>query len=204
MAEPTRAHIEFRFEIGFEDAAGYTQVSRQHDRMQWVRGAVAEGHIDDDIATATRHYQALLAIGRNGRLNDALILTLQGCFQTRWQAALMLFVAAAEALLTSSKRPGLTKRLALAYACLLHTDKVDRDAAYDEFSECYAGRSDVVHGRGSNIAQTDRLKLVARWSTLLRDLWSHVLVTPRLVAILEGTDAQRAAFFQTVTKGYTR
>jgi hypothetical protein len=202
LAKPTKTEMSFRFEIGFDAAQDETIMYRLLDRMQFVQGAVEAKYTDDDIVVASVYFLALKAVTKPGRLNDAMILTLQGCWQGRWQAALVLSAAAAEALLTSSKKRGLTHRLSVAYACLLHTIKVDRDAAYSEFKDCYAGRSDVVHGRGMNVAEADRLKLVVRWGTVLRALWRHILVTPGLIATLEGTDMQREVFLEAVTAGY--
>ena len=108
LVKPTETEVSFRFKIGFDAAQGETTIYRLLDRMQFVQGAVEAKYTDDDIVVAADYFLALQAIEKPGRLNDAMILTLQGCWQGRWQAALVLFAAAAEALLTSSKKVGLT------------------------------------------------------------------------------------------------
>src|SRR5205823_1273542 len=113
----------------------------------WVSGATHGDFDDPDLRSAATYCQTLHGLCRaRGRLNDALILTATGCWSHRWQAALICYAAAAEALLTYSTAPGITRRLAASYACLVETQTARRDAAYEEFRALYSVRSDIMHG----------------------------------------------------------
>lgn len=203
LARPTRTHIAFRFEIGKEAAETYTTMARLYDRFEYVKGSTDAKFNDADLVKASAMFQQLLTIQSDTRLFMAQIITLNACWQFHWHAAIVLFASATETLLTYSEAPGLTKRLAVAYACLLHTAKRDRDAAFSDFRECYKTRSDVVHGRGLNIPKADRLAKVVRWQSLLRSLWVHVLQNPSLILILNGDDAHREAYIAPVVRGYS-
>ena len=58
----------------------------------------------------------------------------------------------------------------------------------------YGVRSDIMHGRTHNVVLDDRLRMFARFQDMVRRLWRSVLSSPELEA-LEGTDGQRAAYF---------
>lgn len=195
LVKSTKAHVAFRFKIGFGAADGESGFSRLYDRVQWIEGSVAPRYSNEDIALASQYFRTLLTIGKYGRLNHALVLTLQACWQGRWQGALVLFAAAAETLLTWSSKQGVTHRLATTYACLVESDETKRDAAYQEFKTCYDGRSDVVHGRGTNIADDERLKLVIRWAEVVRGIWCSALTVQGLIDTLECSDEEREQHF---------
>ena len=204
LVKPTRSYIAFRFELG-RDAAGSEKARRRMlDRFAWVTGAIHADIEDMDLKSASAYYSALVTSCRaRARLNDALLLTIAGCWSHAWQVALICHAAAAETLLTYETGRGITGRLAKSYACLTESDSTKRDAAYREFSTLYSARSDIMHGRTHNVVTTDRLPTLIRFQEVLRRLWRVVLTTPSLSAVLEGTDAQRKAHLHALEAGYT-
>jgi hypothetical protein len=202
LAKATEIKAAYRFEIGKEKAEGVLGMTRLFDQFQYVKGSTHKKFEDKDLQSASSYFKAMLTIQRDTRLFMAQILTLNACWQHQWHAAILFFATATEALLTYSESHGLTKRLAIAYACLLHIAKADRDAAFSDFRECYATRSDIVHGRSLKIPKTDRLANVVRWQNLIRNLWVHILQKPKLVAVLNGSDAQREAYIAPMVNGY--
>lgn len=204
LVKTTRSHVAFRFELGQEAAAGQKRRSRLFDRFAWVPNATHEKFNDSDLRAASSYYPALRDICcAKSRLNDALILTLTGCWSHQWQSALICHAAAAEALLTHSTAWGITRRLATSYACLVEARKDCRDAAYGEFCTLYSVRSDIMHGRSHNVPPSDRLPLLGRFQDVLRILWRAVISSPQTVSALEGSDAQREAYFSRLASGYT-
>ena len=59
----------------------------------------------------------------------------------------------------------------------------------------YGVRSDIMHGRTHNVVLDDRLRMFARFQDMVRRLWRSVLSSPEFIEALEGTDGQRAAYF---------
>jgi len=204
LVKPTRTHVAFRFQLGHEGAAAEKSSHRLLDRFAWVSGTTHDDFDDTDLRSAAIYYQVLRGLCcARGRLNDALILTVTGCWSHRWQAALICHAAAAEALLTYSTAAGITHRLATSYACLVETSQASRNLAYGEFRDLYSVRSDVMHGRPHNVPAADRLPLLVRFEDVLRTVWRVVLSSPQLIAVLEGSDAQRKTHFVSLTSGYT-
>jgi hypothetical protein len=204
LVKPTRSHVAFRFELGHEAAAGEKSRSRLFDRFAWVPSATHMEFDDSDLESASSYYPALRNICCAGsRLNDALILTLTGCWSHQWQAALICHAAAAEALLTYSTAQGITRRLATSYACLVETQSASRDAAYRAFRTLYSVRSDIMHGRTHNVPPSERLPFLARFQDVLRMLWRAVISSPQVISVLEDSDAQREHYFSQLTSGYT-
>lgn len=204
LVKPTKTHIAYRFHLGQGTLAAEKSRYRLLDRFSWVQGAAHDDFDDNDLRSAASYYSVLrsLCLSR-GRLNDALVLTLTGCWSHKWQAALICHAAAAEALLTYSMKPGITKRLCISYACMVETSPALRDTAYKEFRGLYSIRSDIMHGRTSNVPISDRLPLLARFGDALRRLWRVVVQSQPLVAVLEGTDAQREAHFRALESGHS-
>lgn len=204
LVKPTKTHLAYRFHLGQGNLVAEKSRHRLLDRFSWVQGAVHDEFSGSDLQSAAQYYSPLrnACLGR-GRLNDAMILTLTGCWSHRWQAALIAHAAAAEALLTYSTKPGITKRLSTSYACLVETRAPLRDVAYQEFRVLYSVRSDIMHGRTSNVSAADRLPMLARFEHAIRRLWRVVALSPALAATLEGTDAQREAHFLALESGYS-
>lgn len=204
LVKPTKTCIAYRFHLG-QGALGAEKIRhRLLDRFSWVQGGVHDEFNAADLVSAAQYYSAIRSacLGR-GRLNDALILTLTGCWSHRWQAALISHAAAAEALLTYSTKPGITRRLSTSYACLVEAQASLRDAAYQEFRALYAIRSDIMHGRAGNVATADRLPMLIRFEDAIRRLWRVVAQSQALATVLEGTDAQREAHFLALESGYS-
>ena len=112
LVKPTKTHNAYRFHLGQGGLAAEKSRHRLLDRFSWVQGGVHDEFNDGDLQSAAQYYSALRsACLARGRLNDALILTLTGCWSHRWQAALISHAAAAEALLTYSTKPGITSVL---------------------------------------------------------------------------------------------
>ncbi len=203
LVKPTRSQIAFRFEIGRGGAADEKSRKRLLDRFAWVPGTIHPDLEDQDLRSASAYYANLAALCRaRGRLNDALLLTISGCWSHAWQVALICHAAATEAILTYATGPGITRRLATSYACITEVDTRKRDAAFREFVDLYSVRSDIMHGRTHNVATTDRLPTLARFQEVLRRLWKAVLSSPALTAVLEGTDTVRKAHIQVLEQGY--
>ncbi|MGH8750853.1 MAG: hypothetical protein ACREUV_04010, partial [Burkholderiales bacterium] len=56
--------------------------------------------------------------------------------------------------------------------------------------------------RMHDIPQDDRLPTLVRFQNVLRKLWQTVLSSKQNTGILEGTDAQREPYLQSVQRGY--
>lgn len=204
LVKPTKVHATHRFELECGAGAKWNRMPRLLDRFAWVPGATASAFADRDLHEAGVYLPVLADLCRaRGRLNDSLILTLTGCWSHKWQAALICYAAAAEAILTYAVGPGITRRLATSYACLVATQVPDRDRAFREFAELYGTRSDIMHGRTYNVAASDRLPSLARFGDILSTLWRAVLPSPAVIQALEGTDAQRKAWFAALETGYS-
>jgi hypothetical protein len=195
IARPTRTNIPFRFDIS--ESGRVRTVSRVLERFQWVERHVEEYVRNVDLAKVAALIQSVREIaGSRGRLKNALALTLRGCVASEWQSAIVCFAAASEAMLTYSSGPGMTKRLARAYARLVSTDPTLTGDSEEHFERLYRVRSDIVHGRAHDRAnQSENLEALALYADAIRRLWSSVLLSPNLRAALDGTDEQRAALF---------
>ena len=204
LVKPTKTHVAFRFHLGQEAAAAEKSYSRLLDRFAWVPGTIYDEINIPDLQMASYYYPVLHdRCCARGRLNDALVLTLAGCYSHQWQVVLICHAAAAEALLTYDTGPGVTRRLSKSYACLVETQQAQRDMAFREFSRLYSARSDVMHGRTHKVPSTGRLPTLAQFEGMIRNLWRAVLSSPQVSTALEGTDAQRKAHFLALQSGYT-
>lgn len=191
--------VPFRFECNDEPNAGQL-FSRLLDRMHSPSRAAT--HFDDnELAEAASYFRGLLAIPRQARLNNAVVMTLLGCFQARWQSAVLLHATAMEALVTWSEHH-VTRRAGWAFAALVEADAAKMPAAYDEFVACYKGRSELIHGRASKFAAGKGKALRASWERILRCAWSVVLCHPYAVSELNRDDTARELFFQLLAQGW--
>lgn len=203
LVKPTRAQVALRFEIGHAEAAGEKKMSRVLNRFAWIPRAIDPDVSNEDIRQAATYYSKLEAIcRRRGRLNNASVLTVTGCWSHGWQTALICYAAAAETILTFSKDHGLTRRLATSYACIVASESSTRDAAFIDFMELYSLRSDVVHGRMHHIARSEALETLLRFQIMLRRVWVAVLGSQELLSALELDDAGRRAYLNGVEAGY--
>lgn len=203
LTKPTKAHVAYRFELESGSQARLKSVCRILDRFAWVPGSTHSSLDDTDLQSAANYLPILVDLCRaKGRLNNALALTLAGCWSHSWQVALICHAAAAEAILTYSTRSGITKRLSISYACLTEFQSTDRDRAFREFANLYNFRSDIMHGRTHNIPTVQRLPILARFGDILRNLWCVVISSPSLIQTLEGTDSHRQAWFTAQEVGY--
>lgn len=148
LSRPTRTHVKFRFEVCTDSTAAPDSYSRLLGRFNWVPGATADNVTDAHLTEAALFFPVLRNLClAHGRLQNSLSLTSAGCMAHSWQVAFICHSAAAEAILTYDRGPGITRRLALAYACLVETLAADRDRAFLEFRALYSTRSDIMHGR---------------------------------------------------------
>jgi hypothetical protein len=137
LVKSTKSHIAFRFETERSDTGAQTKRFRLLDRFAWVSGTTPTEFTDEDLRSASAFYAALVAMcSARGRLNDALLLTIAGCWSHAWQVALICHAAAAEAILTHSSGPRITRRLAKSYACVSETTKSSRDSAFGSSWTC--------------------------------------------------------------------
>lgn len=204
LVKPVKYQVALRFEIGREDAANEKTFSRVLDRFAWIPGTIDPDVKDSDLRIASSYYRALEALCKaRGRLNNAMVLTVAGCWSHGWQTALICHASAAETILTYATGRGLTRRLGTSYACIVESDASARDAAYKEFVDLYSVRSDIVHGRMHNIDKKDSLPTLLRFQNLLRKLWAAVLGSSPLTSALELDDPGRAAYLVRLQSGYT-
>lgn len=204
LVKPIKSQVALRFEIGREDAKDEQTFNRLLDRFAWIPGTIDPDVKDNDLRLASANYRGLEAICKaRGRLNNAMILTVAGCWSYGWQTALICHAAAAETILTYATGPGLTRRLGTLYACLVALDTPGRNAAYKEFMDLYSARSNIVHGRMHNIAKADTLSTLLRFQNLMRGLWNAVLASGPLTSALELDDAGRVAYLVPLQSGYT-
>lgn len=194
LVKPIRSQVALCFEIGRDEAAGEKTMSRLLDRFAWIPGSIDPDISDEDVQKASSYYVELEKLCRiRGRLNNAMVLTVSGCWSHGWQTALICHAAAAETILTYATSPALTRRLATSYACIVASDSPARDAAFKEFITLYSARSDIVHGRMHNIPRNDTLAILLRFQNLMRRLWGAVLVSKELLSALELDDLGRQA-----------
>jgi len=194
IVRPTPTHVPFRFG---ETTSGTKPFARHLDRFQWLRGQANKDVQDEHIDGLRRALPALRDAYIDGRrLRNALVLTLRGCVSRDWQAAFICFAAAAEALLTYSREPGLTDRLARSYAKLVARSQPAAKRAQEQFKRLYALRSDIVHGRSYERRRSSHnVRELVAFSNVLRRLWGAVLADPDLRSRLEGDDKHREKLF---------
>jgi hypothetical protein len=204
LVKPNRVEVSLKFKVGKNGSKGESSRNRILDRMQWITKEENEIFSEEDILSASAYYSAFRNVyNLRGRLRNAMVLTLNGCWSHFWQVALISHAAAVEAILTYSKKPGLTNRLALSYACLTEKERTNRDEAYQQFVKLYSIRSDAIHGRVYNVGKNDRLPSLSRFQKLLRNLWHKVLSDNTTIVELDKSDEKRKIFFCELTKGYT-
>lgn len=203
LVKPIRSQVALKFEIGREDAVSEAKMSRLLDRFMWIPGTIDADTTEEELRLAAIYYSVLEQLCRDrGRLNNAMVLTVAGCWSHGWQTGLICHAAAAETILTYAAERGLTRRLGESYACLVESDTNKRDAAYAEFVCLYSVRSDIVHGRMHHIANTDTLPTLLRFQNVMRKLWSVVLTSAHHISALECDDTGRRAHFMQLQSGY--
>lgn len=203
LAEPTKARVEFRFCVATDPAADPGSMTHLLDQFQWTPGGASTAVTDSNLADASSFYEPLCQITRdNSRLLNALALTLKGCMSVQWQPAFICYATAIEALLTFSRARGLTRKLSLAFACLLATASIDRDVHFRRFLSLYDKRSRIIHGSEGGIPHADRLPLLIEMGDALRLLWNNVLDDPAKISALESPDAARMTFFMKLKAEY--
>lgn len=195
MIKPTKTHVALRFQ---ESPAEPPSVFRVLDRFQWIEGQATDQLQDEDLDGVSSLLESIrYAYIRRGRLRNALVLTFRGCVSIDWQAAVICWSAALEALLTYDRGPGLTKRLARAYARLCQNPAEQPGKAGIEFTRAYDVRSDIMHGRSyDRDASAENLVDVAACSDLLRRAWRSILPSDELTRVLEADDKVRKQFFE--------
>ncbi|MDH3712059.1 MAG: HEPN domain-containing protein, partial [Cyclobacteriaceae bacterium] len=152
LIKPVRCHVKLHFARGLGSASGENKRSRHLDRFMWVPGTIDPDFTQKEMRQLSRYYRKLASIcTTRGRLNDALLLTITGCWSHAWQSSIICHSAAVETILTYSTARGLTFRLAKSYACLTRRSKFKRDKAFKNFRNLYSIRSDLVHGRTFNV-----------------------------------------------------
>jgi len=204
LVKPIRSQVALKFELGQEDAENRATMSRLLDRFAWIPGTIDPDIDDEELRLAATYYAVLerLALAR-GRLNNAIVLTVAGCWSHGWQTALICQALAAETILTYATGTGLTRRLGKSYACLVEAKTQERDAAFAEFKDLYSARSEITHGRMHRIARADTLPTLLRLQNLMRKLWRAVLTSANHASELERDDSGREAYFRQIQSGYS-
>lgn len=194
IVRPTRTHVPFRFE---EAESGTKTIARVLDRVQWIKSQARDEIQDHHLEQVTTILLPLKGVyADQRRLRNALALTFRACVSSDWQSAFICFAAAAEAMLTYSREPGLTDRLARCYARLTAASESRIKFAQEQFKRFYAVRSTIVHGRAYGRRHSGRnLSDLATFSNLLRRLWLVVLKSTEIRTALEGDDRKREKFF---------
>ncbi len=194
VVRPTRTHITLRFTESPNDSPS---VFRVLDRFQWIKGQVRDKIGSDDLDDVKDVLPRLQSVYLDrGRLRNALVLTFRGCVSSEWQPAFICWTAAMESMLTYQRGPGLTDRLAGAYARLVETSGLPTDAVTEKFKTIYDIRSDIVHGRSYDRDQSAQNREdLASCSDMLRRLWRAALATEKTRSVLESDDSARKAFF---------
>lgn len=192
IAKRTQAHATVRFE---ESDAGHRTAARILERFRWIEGHALVEVDDADLYLVSRILPALVdCYASGGRLRNALALTFRGCVAGDWQSAIVCYSAAAEAMLTFARGPGVTRRLAAAYSKLAPSGS--RQLSAEMFSELYAIRSAIVHGVSYERKNRDEnVRALVRFADALRGLWGVVLSSPDIRTVLESEDDRRAQFF---------
>lgn len=114
-----------------------------------------------------------------------------------WQAAFICWAAATEALLAYEQGPGVTGRLARAYARLVDDQKTPMAARIEHFKALYAVRSQIVQGRAHDRDDNEKnLEDMIAFSDTLRRIWGAALGSEETRFILESEDAARKRFFE--------
>lgn len=196
LVRPTRAAIHHRFDE-FDDPstsgstrlisrAGYNSFDLDHRQFE---GA--------ELHDASSYFEILHSIGSSTRLGLALSLSVESTWAYRWSTGIMLASAAVESLLTYSENFGISSRHAKTFAAIV-APVGSRDAAKHRFEVAYRRRSKLVHGRLPSATGDERLKDLAAWSRMLRELWREVLSRAALLAALQGNDAAREAHFSSL------
>jgi len=204
LVKPNRVEAKLKFEIGIDSAEEETGRSRILDRMQWIAHEPDEEFSNEELELSRVYFRCFSEIYlRRGRLSNAMVLTLNGCWNNFWQGALILQAAALEAMLTFSRGPGLTKRLAISYACLTCSNINERNEAYKTFKELYSIRSDAMHGRIHNLKADRRLPTLSQFNDLVRSVWRAIICNSNACDVLDKSDSEREVFFQEVQNEFT-
>jgi len=204
LVRPSKTYVAYRFQLGQGEMATNKCRDRLLDRFHWVQGSTDDWFENSDLLKVSFFYKGARSICcARGRLNNALLLTLAGCWSIEWLVALICHAAAAETILTYDTGHGITRRLAMSYACLVEEQSVKRDVEYNKFHTLYSKRSDIVHGRTHQIPKSDRLNTLVDFENVNRKLWRIVLSMPNMIANLEGLDEERRKYFLKVQDGYS-
>ena len=140
----------------------------------------------------------------NGRLHMAIVNTFRACQAYQWAVGFLLYAAAFECILTYERGPGITKRLARAYACLMDDEKKRRDYFYRKFVDLYNIRSEIIHGNQRKYSRANsNIKKLSELTDMLRMLWQKILNDKKLLITLESNDDTRKTFFKRIQSGYT-
>jgi hypothetical protein len=196
-----------RFEVPVQgDPRDGSSFHRVLSRFSFLESRTGEWVSSQDLDSVRSYFGAMLSLGeKQGRLWQALVLTFAACVTPHWQVAFVCHAAAAEGLLTYSRSPGVTSRLAKACACLLRQGLAERNDLYEEFYFLYDTRSDIIHGRRHSLEASpdEKIDRLARLEDIMRELWRTFLARPELVEELERDDQSRQQFFATVAAGYS-
>ncbi len=200
ITQPTITQVR----ISFICKKNMYTVRRYLDRFQ-SNWQYEEVRIDNNVLRKVNEYTVSLVniyLSRK-RLYNSLLLILSGKFSISWQVAFICFSAAMEAILTYSDAPGITRRLAKAFACLSETVNSNRNSAYKRFMELYKIRSDIMHGRAMNYFDANiNLKNLNNFELLLKKVWETILSSECFILELEKSDAERKSFFDKIENGY--
>src|SRR3546814_2761604 len=128
-----------------------------------------------ELAKARQAFAVLEAIPTTSRLGTALSLAIEATGQHRWHAWIVLHSAAEETVLTSERGKGLTNRLASSYAALVSPGAGDHSSAIASFRAAYDARSAIMHGRSELDDEGTRLRALALWSDITRNIWGAVI-----------------------------
>lgn len=203
LVKPTKTHAKLRFHISRDPESCNCRFSRILTRFVWTEGNVQSAFSGEDLHRAARYHRKLLPIAlREGRLYEAAVLHVTGCWASHWHVSFICHSAAIETLLTYSTAPRITRRLAKSFACLTRREAPKRDAAFRLFKDLYSTRSDISHGRTHTISSEIKLQRLAQLETVVRQIWREIFRSSKIRDVLEGSDEQRQAYFASLEADY--
>ncbi|MDC8012946.1 HEPN domain-containing protein [Tahibacter soli] len=192
VVRPTRLELRFLFKNFPDGRKGFSRLCP----IDWNREDVEHGPFTStELHQAQKVFAVFESITPESRLGMALSLTYEAISQHRWHAGIVLYSAAVETLLTNDRKERVTLQLAKAYSALVAPGAADRSKAEKALRAAYVVRSDIVHGRNQlEEKNNERLRALALWAAITRDIWQVVVVEPAALQALQDTDPVRKAF----------
>lgn len=188
IVSPTNTRARFRF---VRSDAGSTSITEYLDHFHGSHCDELAEFTEADLDIVEEILPVLAGI-TEGRIYTAIVMAIAGCESVRWKVSYLCHAASLETLLTYESGHGITRRLAEAYSCLVEDETPRRNSAFQEFSELYGVRSDIIHGQRYGATDSEEnLALLVRFQELARTLWRVVLSRKDVREALNDDDQTR-------------